>query len=84
MARHSFTQCSHPDLVLTARKNQRAGVLIHREVVQLQLALCIYGEPVREPRVTPEVSQPPPREAQGQGQGTAVLPQYRTPWQKHM
>lgn len=34
--------------ILTAREGQGAGVRIHGEVVQLQLALCIDGEPVKE------------------------------------
>lgn len=37
-------------VVLTAGEDQRAGVLVHGEVVQLQLALCINGEPAEEPR----------------------------------
>lgn len=73
--RHSFTQYLYPKLVLTAGENQWAGMLIHREVVQLQLALCIYGEPAGEPRITPEVNQEKPRNVPGQGQGTVTLPQ---------
>lgn len=39
-----------PRLVLTAGEDQRAGVLVHGEVVQLQLALGIDGEPAGEPQ----------------------------------
>lgn len=31
--------------VLTAGESQGAGVRVHGEVVQLQLALCVDGEP---------------------------------------
>lgn len=34
--------------VLTAREGQGAGMSIHGEVVQLQLALCIDSEPMKE------------------------------------
>ncbi|MBZ3888785.1 Gamma-aminobutyric acid receptor subunit beta-3 [Sciurus carolinensis] len=45
-------QHSHSTRVLTAGEDQRAGMLIHGEVVQLQLAFCIDGEPVEEPSIT--------------------------------
>ena len=32
-------------VLLTAGEDQRAGVLVHGEVMQLQLALCVNGEP---------------------------------------
>lgn len=75
--RHSFTQHLYPKLVLTAGENQRAGVFIHGEVVQLQLAFCIYSEPAGEPRVTLEVSQEQPRKVPGQRQGAVPLPQLK-------
>lgn len=54
--------------VLTAGEDQRAGVLVHGEVVQLQLAFCIYGEPVGEPSVTLVVSQEQASKGLRQGQ----------------
>lgn len=42
--------------ILTAREDQGTGVLIHREVVKLQLALCIDGQPTARVRERPWVS----------------------------
>lgn len=48
---HQTPLTQHPtQVVLTTGESQRAGVLVHGEVVQLQLALCIDGEPAGEPR----------------------------------
>lgn len=35
--------------VLTAGEDERTRVLVHREVVQLQLAFCVYRQPEKKP-----------------------------------
>lgn len=69
--------------VLTAGEYQRAGVLIHGEVVQLQLALGIYGEPVGEPSVTLVVSQAHPSEGPERVRGGHITPKWGWGGQGH-
>jgi hypothetical protein len=60
---HSCLPETMPRLgVLTAGEDQWAGVLVHGEVVQLQLAFGIDGQPVEEPHTTLGVAtiQPEP------------------------
>lgn len=64
----SLTERSRPASVLTAGEDQRAGVRVHGEVVQLKPAFRVDGEPVGEPSVTRVVSQEQASKGLRQGQ----------------
>lgn len=49
--KHRFFNVLFPRerVVLTAGEDERTRVLVHREVVQLQLAFCVYRQPEKKP-----------------------------------